>query len=67
MSNSSSGLGKFLDFLIELLRALFGISKPATGGALEPQPPVTIPTAPEEIVAGGCGAAACYDSGGAGR
>jgi len=48
MSNSSSGLGKFLDFLIELLRALFGISKPATGGALEPQPPVTAPTAPEE-------------------
>ena len=38
MSNSSSGLGKFLNFLIDLLRALFSGSKPATGGTMEPQP-----------------------------
>ena len=55
MSNSSSGLSKFLDFLIEFLRALFSSSKPATGGTLEPQPPtVTVPadntTEPARIV-----------------
>ena len=36
MSNSSSGLGKFLNFLIDLLRALFSGSKPATGSSMEP-------------------------------
>jgi hypothetical protein len=49
MSNSSSGLGKFLNFLIDLLRALFSSSKPATGGTMEPQlPPVTTPTVPAD-------------------
>jgi hypothetical protein len=56
MSNSSSGLGKFLNFLIDLLRALFSGSKPATGGTMEPQPApaVTVPadntTEPARIV-----------------
>ena len=56
MNNSSSGLGKFLNFLIDLLRALFSGSKPATGGTMEPQPPpaVTVPadntTEPARIV-----------------
>jgi hypothetical protein len=56
MNNSSSGLGKFLNFLIDLLRAIFSGSKPATGGTMEPQPPpaVTVPadntTEPARIV-----------------